>query len=78
MRLREVREDRKALWLSLRSTRHFFRATDGCLAVLPAGSDLAELMFSIPRGGRWDLALLTAFLRRAETADPKAYPVGSH
>ena len=71
MRLREVREERKALWLSLRSTHHFFRATDGCLAVLPAGSDLAELMFSVPRGGRWDLALLTAFLRRQKPPIPK-------
>ena len=36
MGLRQVREDRKALWLSLRSTCQFFKATDGCLAVLPA------------------------------------------
>jgi two-component system NtrC family sensor kinase len=68
--LRQVREDRKALWLSLRSTCQFFKATDGCLAVLPAGSDLAELVFSIPRGAIWDRGLLTAFLRREKPGIP--------
>jgi two-component system, NtrC family, sensor kinase len=70
MGLRQVREDRKALWLSLRSTCQFFRATDGCLAVLPAGSDLAELIFSVPRGATWDRDLLTAFLRREKPPIP--------
>ena len=70
MGLRQVREDRKALWLSLRSTCQFFRATDGCLAVLPAGCDLAELIFSVPRGATWDRDLLTAFLRREKPAIP--------
>jgi two-component system, NtrC family, sensor kinase len=71
VRLRQVREDRKALWLSLRSTCHFFKATDACLAVLPAGGGLAKLIFSIPRGGSWDLDLLTAFLRRQKPPIPK-------
>ena len=70
MGLRQVREDRKALWLSLRSTCQFFKATDGCLAVLPAGSDLAELIFSVPRGAIWDRDLLTAFLRREKPPIP--------
>ena len=70
MGLRQVREDRKALWLSLRSTCQFFRATDGCLAVLPAGCDLAELIFSVPRGAIWDRDLLTAFLRREKPPIP--------
>jgi signal transduction histidine kinase len=71
LRLRQVRDDRKALWLSLRSTCHFFKANDACLAVLSAGSDFAELMFSLPREAAWDLGLLTAFLRRQRPLIPR-------
>src|SRR5262245_338594 len=70
MGLRQVREDRKALWLSLRSTCQFFKATEGCIAILPAGSDLAELIFLVPRGAIWDRDLLTAFLRREKPPIP--------
>jgi len=69
-RLKSVADDQKALWLSLRSTCDFFKATGACVAVLPPGKALAELMFVIPREGVWDLGLLTAFLHRQKPAIP--------
>ena len=69
-RLKSVGDDQKALWLSLRSTCDFLKATDACVAVLPPGKALAELMFVIPREGVWDLDLLTAFLHRQKPAIP--------
>jgi two-component system NtrC family sensor kinase len=69
-RLKSVGDDQKALWLSLRSTCDFFKATDACVALLPPGKALAELMFVIPREGAWDLDLLTAFLHRQKPAIP--------
>src|SRR5262245_9491772 len=68
--LRQVREDRKALWLSLRSTSQFLKADAACLAVLPSGSDLAQMTFSVPRRATWDRNLLTAFLRREKPPIP--------
>jgi two-component system, NtrC family, sensor kinase len=69
-RLRQVRDDKKALWLSLRSACDFFRAGEACLATLPPGKEQAELMFVVPRGSVWDLDLLTAFLRRQKPSIP--------
>jgi two-component system, NtrC family, sensor kinase len=69
-RLRQVSDDKKALWLSLRSTCDFFKAGEACLAVLPPDKEHAELMFIVPRGGVWDPDLLMAFLRRQKPAIP--------
>src|SRR5262245_46843974 len=69
-RLKSVADEKKALWLSLRSTCDFFKATDACVAFLPPGKQLAELTFVIPREGVWDLGLLTAFLHRQKPAIP--------
>jgi two-component system, NtrC family, sensor kinase len=69
-RLKSVGDDQKALWLSLRLTCEFFKASDACLALLPPGKTFADLMYVLPRGGVWDLSLLTAFLHRQKPAIP--------
>jgi two-component system NtrC family sensor kinase len=69
--LRAMRDDQKALRFSLRLTCEHFSASEGCLAILPPGRSRAELLFVVPRGGRWDLDLLTAFLRKQKVTIPR-------
>jgi nitrogen-specific signal transduction histidine kinase len=68
--LRSVREDQNALRLSLRRTCEHFKVDDGCIGVLTPDRSQAELMSVVPRGGRWDLAFLAAFLRKQRPRIP--------
>ena len=68
--LRAVREDQNALRLSLRRTCELFKVGDGCIATLTHDGSRAELISVIPRGGQWDLDLLSAFLQKQRADIP--------
>ena len=68
--LRAVREDQNALRLSLRRTCELFNVGDGCIATLTHDGSRAELISVIPRGGQWDLGLLSAFLQKQRADIP--------
>src|SRR5207244_3347911 len=63
--LKRVREPQKALRHALRDTCEFFRATHGCIATLHAGRPEAELLFTLPKDGKWNLDVLGRFIRDA-------------
>ena len=62
--LKHVREPQKALRYTLRETHEFFNASHGCIARLQPGRPHAEILFNIPKGGRWNLDDLTLFIDR--------------
>lgn len=68
--LRAVREDQNALRLSLRRTCELFKVDDGCIATLTHDGSQPELISVIPRGGQWDLGLLSAFLQKQRADIP--------
>jgi len=68
--LRAVREDKNALKLSLRRTCELFRVRDGCIATLTPDGSRTDLISVIPRGGSWDLKLLTGFLEKQRPRIP--------
>lgn len=68
--LTAVREDQNALRLSLRRTCEYFNVENGCLAVVSPEDAGAKLISVIPRGGKWDLACLAAFLRKQRPRIP--------
>ena len=68
--LRAVREEQNALKLSLRRTCDLFKVGDGCIATLTPDGSRAQLMSVIPRGGKWDLSLLSAFLQKLRAKIP--------
>jgi len=68
--LRAVREDQNALRLSLRRTCEHFKLDDGCIAVATPGASRAELITVIPRGSKWDLDCLAAFLQKQRPRIP--------
>ena len=61
--LKDVREPHKALRHALRDTCEFFHATQGCIATLRAGRSEADLLFTLPKRGNWDLGVLTRYIR---------------
>ena len=63
VQLRNVREPLQALRLTLRATREFFEAAQGCIAVFQAGWPQANLLLTLPRPASWDLDALTRFIR---------------
>jgi two-component system, NtrC family, sensor kinase len=63
VQLRGVREPQQSLRLVLRSTRDFFDAAQGCIAVLQPGRPHANLLLTQPRTASWDLDALTRFIR---------------
>ena len=65
-----VREDQNALRLSLRRTCEHFKLDDGCIAVATPSASRAELITVIPRGGKWDLVCLAAFLQKQRPRIP--------
>src|SRR6187399_124961 len=69
--LRAMRDDQKALRFSLRQTCDHFKVKDACLAVLLPGRPQAEMVSVIPRGGEWNLDLLTAFLTTQRVQTPQ-------
>src|SRR5262249_57447380 len=70
--LKDVREPQKALRHALRDTREFFGATHGCIATLAPGRSTANLLFTLPKRGDWDLGVLTRYIRYARP------PVAQH
>ena len=62
--LKHVREPQKALRYALRETHEFFDASHGCIARLQPGRPHAEILFNIPKDGRWNLDALTLFIER--------------
>jgi two-component system, NtrC family, sensor kinase len=68
--LRAVREDQNALRLSLRRTCEHFKLDDGCIAIATPAASQAELITVIPRGGKWDLDCLAAFLKKLRPKIP--------
>jgi two-component system, NtrC family, sensor kinase len=68
--LRAVREDQNALRLSLRRTCEHFKLDHGCIAVATPGAPRVELITVIPRGGKWDLDCLAAFLQKQRPRIP--------
>jgi two-component system, NtrC family, sensor kinase len=68
--LRAVREEQNALRLSLRRTCELFKVLDGCIATLTHDGSRAEPISVIPRGGTWDLGLLSAFLQKLRADIP--------
>ena len=68
--LRAVREEQNALRLSLRRTCELFKVGDGCIATLTHDGSRAELISVIPRGGQWDLGLLSGFLQKQRADIP--------
>jgi len=69
--LRAMRDDTKALRFALRFTCEHFNVSDGCLGILPPGRSPTEIVSVIPRGGRWDLDLLTGFLLKQKVIIPR-------
>jgi signal transduction histidine kinase len=69
--LRAVREDQNALRLSLRRTCEHFKVDDGCIAVATADGSRAELLWVIPREGKWDVASLTEFIQNRRPRIPR-------
>ena len=68
--LRAVREDRNALRLSLRRSCEHFKVDNGCIAVAASDRSHVDLIAVIPRGGKWDLDCLTAFLLKQRPRIP--------
>ena len=68
--LRAVREDHNALRISLRRSCEHFKVDEGCIAVAGPGGSRAELMAVLPRGGKWDLDCLAAFLQNRRPRIP--------
>jgi signal transduction histidine kinase len=64
--LKAVREPQNALRYVLRETQQFFRASHGCLASLRPGRSRADVLFSVPRHGHWDVDHLTRFIRHSQ------------
>src|SRR6266705_1878089 len=69
--LKDVREPRKALRHALRDTRELFEATHGCIATLQSGRPEADLLFTLPQDGNWDLGALTRFIRNERPSTPR-------
>jgi two-component system, NtrC family, sensor kinase len=75
--LRDVREPPKALRHALRDTRDFFKATDGCIATLHPGKSQAELLFTLPKDGTWDIDILTRYIRHTHPPVRRDMMIGS-
>ena len=61
--LKGVREPQKALRHALRDICEFFQPTHGCIATLQAGQPEADLLFTLPKDGSWNLDVLARFIR---------------
>jgi two-component system NtrC family sensor kinase len=61
--LKRVQGPQKALRHVLRDAREALDATHGCIAVPRDGAPGAQLLFAVPKGGQWDLGLLSRFIR---------------
>ena len=75
--LRDVREPHKALRHALRDTRDFFQASDGCIAALHPGKPEAELLFTVPKDGTWNMDVVTRYIRHTHPPVQRDMMIGS-
>jgi two-component system, NtrC family, sensor kinase len=75
--LKDVREPHKALRHALRDTRDFFRAARGCIATLRPGRPEADLLFTLPKRGDWELGILSRFIRHTHPPIQRDMLIGS-
>ena len=68
--LKHVREPQKAFRYTLRETHDFFDASYGCIARLQPGRPHAEILFSAPKGGRWNVDELDLVHRAPASPGP--------
>ena len=69
-RLRDVHDVRKVLVYGLRAAKELFAAPEAAIATLKPGRESADLAFTIPRSGDWDVELLTRYIRGARPKIP--------
>ncbi|MCP3960575.1 MAG: HAMP domain-containing histidine kinase [bacterium] len=70
-RLRDAHNVHKVLVYGLRVTRELFESRAGAVATLKPGRSHADLLYSIPRNGQWDQALLTDYILGKHPTIPK-------
>ena len=75
--LRDVREPHKALRHALRETCEFFRARQGCIAVLHEGRSKADLLFSLPQAKEWERSVLAQYIRHTQPPLRRDMLIGS-
>ena len=75
--LRDVREPHKALRHALRETYEFFRARQGCIAVLHEGRSKADLLFSLPQAKEWERSVLAQYIRHTQPPLRRDMLIGS-
>ena len=68
--LKRAQGSQKALRHVLRDARELLDATHGCIAVAREGGPGAQLLFAVPRDGKWDLDLLGRFIRHEHPSRP--------
>ncbi len=68
--LRAVREDQNALRLCLRRACEYFKVEEGCIAIPTPEGTQAEPITVMPRGGKWDVGILAAFLQKRRPRIP--------
>src|SRR6185436_8908873 len=75
--LKDVREPHKALRHALRDTCEFFRARQGCIAVLHEGRSKADLLFSLPQAKEWERTVLAQYIRHTQAPLRRDMLIGS-
>src|SRR5207249_12247249 len=68
--LKRAQGSQKALRHVLRDARELLDATPGCIGVAREGGPGAQLLFAVPRDGKWDLDLLGRFIRHEHLLRP--------
>ncbi len=69
-RLGDVQDARKVLVYGLRAAKELFAAPEAAVATLKPGRESADLVFTIPQSGDWDVELLTRYIRGARPTIP--------
>ena len=69
-RLRDGHDVRKVVIYGLRAAKELFAAPEAAAATLKPGRERADLVFTIPRSGEWDIELLTSYIRGARPKIP--------
>ncbi len=69
-RLGDVHDVRKILVYGLRAAKELFAAPEAAVATLKPGRTKADVAFTIPQSGEWDVELLTRYIRGARPTIP--------
>ncbi|MEM1181670.1 MAG: hypothetical protein AAGM22_25225, partial [Acidobacteriota bacterium] len=75
-RLHDVHDPHKALVWTLRALKELFSADRAAVAVRHSGRPDAEISFSLPSDGEWDLELFGAYLDEAKPEIPSSLLLG--